>query len=131
MKTIKAKIITNIKAGDTLYFRPNRNNLGQPIKRKVYGISFCTMREDNIHSRIEYRLKNTVYSPTLDSVIALNPHIETVEITLPLLQGKKRGVYMGEEADLHLNYIEHNGIKERVGRYWINIGGGDIWFINN
>ena len=129
METIFITILDNVKIGDTLTF-PSRKYNGKPVKRKLYSMEFCTINEDNIHHRLEYRVGKNIYSPVIEKVLALNPSITANTIEVEVKEGTKRGVFNGSETDIHYHYFEHNGVECQFGRYWI-VNGNKVWFLNN
>lgn len=125
---MEVTIVTNVRKGDILYF-PNRKYKGRPVKRKVYCLDFCTLNERNVHHRIAYKMGDTIHEPLLSAVLSLNPQLETKNIKVELKIGVEEGVFQGERTDLYYRYIEYEGVKSRVGRYWIK-NGDDIWYLN-
>lgn len=125
---MEVTIVTNVRKGDILYF-PSRKYNGKPLKRKVHSLDFCTVNERDVHHRLQYKVGDTIYAPLLETVLSLNQHLETKNIKLELKIGVEEGVVWGERTDLYYRYIEYEGVKSRVGRYWIK-NGDDIWYLN-
>ncbi|MGJ7024933.1 hypothetical protein [Petrimonas sulfuriphila] len=123
MKTkecITIKDVENVKIGDVLNFRSPTNN-NKIIRRKVHCFSIDSLNGDNVHVRIEFKAGNTIYSPVVENVISLNPHIKQVKKQVSMNIQKTTGFYNGFETDIFAWFIEYKGDKSRYGRPFIYI----------